>query len=732
MQKQKIAKRLQDVFVLLVFLLLIGCQSDTDKDRTWEVYLSDAESSQYSSLDQINVSNVDQLQEAWRFEISDMPEGARPGTCESNPIIVDGVLYATSARDWLYAINAETGEQIWSYDAYDGGESPGLGITRGVTYWEDGDDKRILFGAGRNLIALDAKTGKPISTFGVNGRVNLNDGVRENPETVSVTSTSPGIIYNDLIIMGSRVPDEYGSKPGFIQAYNCKTGELVWTFHTIPQPGEPGYETWPEDAYQYAGGVNNWAGMSLDSQRGIVFVPLGSPTYDFYGANRKGKNLYGNSLVALDAATGEYIWHYQTVHHDLWDYDLPSPPNLAQVRWNGEEIDAVAQVTKQGFVFVFNRETGEPLYPIEERSVPASNMPDEEAWPTQPFPLKPEPFARQWMTEEDLTHYSAADHDSITRQFRSMRYEGLYTPPDLKGTIQLPGTRGGANWGGAAYDPATTYLYIRSSNAPDIMTIRNVSEEPQADSISVFEIGQNIYMNYCATCHGQDRSGTEPYPSLIGLEDRMSRETALEVTRTGAGIMPGFASTIEGNEEAIIAFLYQELEQQSNMVATADMDQTQTEYDRYVHTTPYRTWQDPSGNPALTPPWGTLNALNLSTGEYAWQIPLGNNEKLQEEGAPPTGREGKAGPIVTAGGLVFISGSEDQQFQAFDKKTGELIWETTLPAAYNATPSTYEINGKQFVVLSVGGNEENPSGFIIAFARSLAASKPLSLIMGSG
>lgn len=714
-QKQKITKSTLSVFVL-AFLLFTGCQSDIEKGGTWAVYKADKESSSYSPLDQINVSNVGQLQEAWTFEPNDMPEGARPGTSESNPIIVDGVLYATSARDRLYALNAETGEHIWSYDPFGGEESPGLGITRGVTYWEDGDDKRILFGAGRNLIAVDAETGKPISSFGINGRVNLNEGVRENPETVSITSTSPGIVYQDLIIMGSRVPDEYGSKPGYIQAYDCKTGELVWTFHTIPRPGEPGYETWPEDAYQYAGGVNNWAGMSLDTRRGIVYVPLGSPTYDFYGANRKGKNLYGNSLVALDASTGEYIWYYQTVHHDLWDYDLPAPPNLVKVRRDGEEIDAVAQITKQGFVFVFNRETGEPVFPIEERKVPASNMPGEQAWPTQPFPLKPEPFARQSMSEDDLTGYSAADHDSITRQFRSMRYEGLYTPPDMNKTIQLPGTRGGANWGGAAYDPATTYLYIRSSNAPDIMTMKNVSDQPQADSISVFEKGQNIYMNYCASCHGQDRSGAEAYPSLIGLEERMNRETALEVTRNGAGIMPGFASTIEGNEEAIIAFLYQELEQKSNMAATADTGQTQSEFDRYVNTMSYRTWQDPSGNPALRPPWGTLNALNLSTGEYAWQIPLGNDEKLQQEGAPPTGLEGKSGPIVTAGGLVFVSGSQDKKFQAFDKATGELLWETTLPAASNATPSTYRVNRKQYVVLSVGGTKDNPSGSIMAFA----------------
>ncbi|MBD2755740.1 outer membrane protein assembly factor BamB family protein [Spirosoma validum] len=706
-------KKFLFIFSVTTFLLFAGYQSGRDDDRTWAIYKADANSSSYSPLDQINTANVSQLRPAWTFTINDTKPGSRPGSSECNPIIVDGVLYATSAKHWAYAINAETGQQLWSFDPFDGAE--GGGVSRGVTYWEKGRDKRILFTGGDQLFALDAHTGKPIATFGKKGKVSLNVGLRDAPETISVIPTSPGIVYNDLLIMGAEVSELYGAQPGYIRAYDCRTGKLVWTFHTIPLPGEPGYENWPKDAYKYAGGVNDWAGMSLDIRRGIVFLALGSPTYDFYGADRKGKNLYGNSVVALNAATGKYIWHYQIVHHDLWDYDLPAPPNLVTVRRDGKVIDAIAQITKHGFVFVFNRDTGEPLFPIEERNVPVSHLPGEEAWPTQPFPLKPKPFARQWMTEKDLTNYSAAGHDSITKKFRSMRYEGLFTPPDLKGTLMLPGTRGGAEWGGAAYDPATTVLYIKSNDSPEIQTIKKVDQEQEAKDMTVFDQGKSLYMTYCVACHGRDKNGDEPnYPSLIGLKNRMTREVALDKIRKGGGKMPAFASVINGKEKGILAFLY-EKEQNSSKVTKFETGKTQAGAEKYLNVTAYGNFRDPNGNPALRPPWGTLNALNLSTGEYDWQIPLGNDEKRQEQGMPETGQEGSAGPIVTAGGLVFISGTNDKKLRAFDKVTGKLLWQTTLPGVANATASTYQVKGRQYVALSVGGTKENPSGSIMAF-----------------
>jgi quinoprotein glucose dehydrogenase len=637
MQKQQIGKRVLQLFAVLTLVFFSGCKSGVDSERTWAVYKADANSSNYSPLDQINVANVGQLKSAWTFAINDKAPGARPS--QSNPIIVDGIMYATSSSQSAYAVNAETGKQIWSFDPFNG--EKGGEVNRGLTYWEKGEDKRILFTANNHLFALNARTGKPITLFGNVGKVDLKVGLRDTSENISVTATSPGIIYKDLIIMGCRVPDVYGAQPGYIRAYNVQTGKLAWTFHTVPLPGEPGYETWSIDAYKVVGGVNNWAGMSLDIRRGMVFLALGAPSYDFYGKDRKGANLYGNCVLALNAATGKHIWHFQTVHHDLWDYDLPAPPNLVTVHRDGKDIDALAQITKQGFVFVLNRETGESLFPIEERKVPASNLPGEEAWPTQPFPLKPKPFARQWITEADLTNFSKADHDSLVKKFRSMRYEGLYTPPDLKGTLQFPGTRGGGEWGGAAFDPVNNFLYIKSNNAPDIITI------------------------------------TKGDKGVPAIEDS---------TRKG-----GSVSQLETVERY-------------------------AKVDQYLNLTGYRTWKDPSGNPAITPPWGTLSALNLSTGEYAWQIPLGNDEARQQKGASETGQEGKAGPIVTAGGLIFISGTEDKKLRALDKATGKLLWETTLPALANATACTYQIKGKQYVAISVGGTTENPSGYIMAFS----------------
>ena len=623
-------------------LLMAICTSNisraqTAADRSWSIYKGDEGSTNYSTLSQISPANVSQLQLAWTLNLEDKKPGAAPGKSECNPIVVDGVMYATSANQNAYAVNAATGKAIWSFDALKG--KNGSEVNRGLTYWENGNDRRIIMSADSNLYALDARTGKLITTFGIGGKVNLKAGLRESEtKDFYVSLTSPGAIYKNLIIIGSRLPDTYGSQPGFIRAYDCRSGKLVWTFHTVPYPGEPGYETWSPDAYKKVGGVNNWAGLSVDSKRGMVFLSLGSPSYDFYGADRKGENLYGNCVVALDAASGKHIWHFQTVHHDLWDYDLPAPPTLITITKDGKKTDAVAQVTKQGFVFVFDRETGIPLFPVEERKVPASRMPGEVSSPTQPFPLKPKPFARQLITEADLSNYSPADHDALVKQFRSMRYTGLFSPPDLSGTIQFPGTRGGAEWGGAAYDPATNLYYIKSTEAPDLITIKQ-----GADNETVKEAQENA----------------------------------------------------------------------TNQFAT---DGKGAKSNQYINSTGYKTWKDPSGNPAITPPWGTLSAINMATGDYAWQLPLGNDSARQVAGAPDTGQESKGGPIVTAGGIIFIGGTDDKKLRALDKATGKLLWEFTLPALANATASTYQVGGRQYIAISVAGTTEKPSGAIMAFA----------------
>lgn len=705
--------------------LLCACEPAINEGRTWSVYKADQKSTSYSLLHQINAENVSNLQLAWTFNPQDARSGQRFGNAECNPIVVDGIMYATSARHRLYAIDAASGILRWSYDPFDGGE--GGGIYRGVAYWEDGDDKRILYTAGDNLFAQNAVTGELITSFGENGRVSMNIGLRGDPEAISVIPTSPGIVYKDLLILGAEVSELFGAEPGYIRAYNVRTGKLVWTFHTIPHPGEPGYETWPPDAWKYVGGVNCWAGMSLDVERGMVFVPLGSPSYDFYGADRKGANLYGNSVVALNAATGEYIWHFQTVHHDLWDYDLPAPPNLVTIDRDGRKIDAVAQTTKTGFLFVLDRETGEPLFPVEERPVPPSRLPGEEAWPTQPFPLKPLPYSKQSMTKDDLTSYSPGSYDSLLKKFNSLRYEGLFTPPDTSGTLMLPGTRGGSNWGGAAFDPMTRLLYVKSSDSPEINHMERVLPENMASTQSLTSQGRAIYRKYCATCHGRDRNGDEPTnPSLRNIHTKMTRDEALARIMQGSGRMPSFSAILKGREEAIITFLFEEDGKRPSAME-ADLleihnNQQSTEVHKmpssklYLNVTPFSHWYDPNGKPAIKPPWGMLNAIDLNTGEYAWRVPIGNIPELQEPGAPETGMEGYGGPIVTAGGLVFIGGTRDRKFRAYDKSTGRLLWDTVLPGVANATPCTYMAGGKQYVAVSVSGHPENPSGQIVAFA----------------
>ena len=700
------------IYILLGSIIAIGCSDKEQFENSWSVYRADQSSSNYSPHDQINTTNVSSLSSAWTFEMKDTPMNSRPGVSQCTPIVIDGILYTMSAKAWLYALDATSGRQIWSFDPFNGGD--GGGTSRGVSYWKNDQDKRILFAAGDHLFSVDAVTGKPDQNFGINGKVDLKIGLRDNPKDMFVAMTSPGIVYDDLIIVGCRLQDLYGSPPGYIRAYNVKTGELTWTFHTIPLPGEPGYETWPKEAYKTAGGVNNWAGLSLDTERDIVFASLGSPSYDFYGADRIGANLYGNCVLALKASTGEYVWHYQTVHHDLWDYDLPAPPNLVTVEKDGQTIDAVAQVTKQGFVFVLDRESGEPIFPIEEREVPKSNMPGEEAWPTQPYPTKPKPYSRQEMTIDDLSNYSKADNNSLRKKFNEFRYEGMFTPPDLNGTVMLPGTRGGAQWGGASFDPVTGMMYIRSMDAIELITIVK-QDISQTNSTSMVAQGTALYQNYCASCHGVELQGNGAiFPALTALKSRLTKEVSKGKISKGIGQMPGYASMLNENEiESILAFLYEE---EDRSVVADVAAKSLIENPQYLNTTGYTTWTDPSGNPALQPPWGMLHALNLSTGEYEWQITLGNEPSLQLEVGLETGLEGKSGPVVTSGDLIFIAGAEDQMFRAIKKSSGELLWQSKLPAIANATACTYQVKGKQYVVISVGGTIQNPSGSVMAFA----------------
>jgi len=695
-------------------------------ERTWSVYKADAESSGYSVLNQINTQNIVQLEVAWTHKFNDAPQGSNGASSESNPIIIDGVMYTLSARHRVYALNASTGEQIWSFDPFNG--EAGGGVGRGVTYWEQGADKRILFTGGDNLFALNAVTGIPIVSFGNKGKVSMNIGMRGDPKKISVIPTSPGIVFNELLIIGNEVSELYGAEPGYIRAYNIITGKLVWTFHTVPQPGEIGYDTWPKEAWKYVGGANNWGGMSLDEKRGMVFFSTGSPTYDYYGKDRIGMNLFGNSVVALDARTGKYRWHFQTVHHDLWDYDLPAPPNLITVVHNGKKIDAVAQTSKLGYIYTFNRDTGEPLFPIEERPVPASDIPGEQAWPTQPFPLKPAPYARQTLTKDDISFYSQSSYDSLIKRFKAFRYEGPFTPPSIQGTFMLPGSRGGSSWGGGSVDPISGIIYVKSNNSPEIATMKKAIEN-KTSNLSAFNQGKELYNTFCVSCHMPDKNGDEQgNPSLIAIETRLSRENALNKIKRGGGKMPSFVSVIAGKEQAIISFLFEKESTPHALIEQSFLKEIQenesankagmntSQENKYLNLTAYGQFTDAAKKPGIKPPWGQLHAINLNTGEFEWTVTIGNQSEGQSPGDPETGSSGSAGPLVTQGGLLFIGSTRDKKFRAFDKKTGKKLWETSLPGIANANPSTYWSKGKQYVAISVNGDLTNPAGYLITFA----------------
>jgi len=692
---------------MLIWIALIGCtQISTDPMESyeqWSVYLGDASSSQYSTLSQIHRGNIDDLSLAWSYRSGDADPSGR-SQIQCNPIIVGSTLYATTAGLNAIALNASTGDEIWRFDPFDAGAvSEGPGINRGVTFWKGNQEyeSRILFSAGSKLFALHAQTGRLIPSFGNDGAVNLRDGLGRDVTGLSVSARTPGIIYQHLLIQGTSLSEGIRSAPGHIRAYDVRTGEIKWIFHTIPQPGEFGHDTWPEYAYQSIGGANAWSGMSLDQQSGTVFIPTGSAAFDFWGGNRVGENLFANSVLALDALTGERKWHYQTVRHDLWDRDLPAPPNLTTVIHDGLKINALAQVTKSGHVFLLDRATGQPLFPVEEHSFPTSDLQGEQAWPSQPIPINPPPFSRQRFDEEDITDISPESHDHVLKRFRQIRSNGQFVPPSTEGTMIFPGIDGGAEWGGAAHDPTTGMLYVNSNEMPWILTMVPLNPDGATS-------GQGLYQRYCAGCHGLEREGSiggDP-PALLDLQSRMSKEEVDYLMTHGIGFMPSFGFLQSDEVSSITNFLFE----QENSFATnhnqdSDLDlSTSFAGSPYGHTG-YNRFLDQDGYPAVKPPWGTLNAINLNTGSIAWSVPLGEFPELTKRGVPPTGTENYGGPVVTAGGLIFIAATKDEQFRAFDKDTGQILWETQLPAGGYATPATYEVDGRQFVVIAAGGGK---------------------------
>ena len=562
----------------------------------WANVGNDRGGMRFSPLKQVNRQTVKNLKVAWSYHTGDAaPEGS---TIECTPIAVEGVMYLTTVKCQIVALDAATGREIWKFNPSAGG------VNRGVGYWSDGkpNGKRRILSAmtdGR-LFSLDARTGRMDRTFGDGGIVDMRKGVEYDVSRTSYGSTSAPAIYGDLVMVGMIVSEGQPGAPGDVRAWNIRTGKEAWRFHTVPRPGEFGNETWAKDSWKERSGVNPWSGFTVDEKNGLLLCGTGSAASDFYGADRNGDNLFANCTLALDAKTGKRVWHFQTTHHDVWDHDNPCPPLVVTVKHNGKPTEAVAQPTKTGFIFLFDRKTGKPLFEVKEVAAQPSDIPNEQASQTQPVPTLPPALSPQLFTEDDVTDISPEAHAYVLEKLRGYRYGKTYIPPSEQGSVIAPGFHGGATWSGASFDPTTGLLYINTNNTPYVCSIK---------------------------------------PSPKGGYD------------------------FQG----------------------------------------YNYFYDAQGYPAIKPPWGVLNAVDLNTGRIAWQVPLGEFAELKARGIPQTGTESFGGCIVTAGGLVFIGGSKDEMFHAFDKSTGKLIWQTHLPAGGYATPMTYMVNGKQFVVIACGG-----------------------------
>ena len=693
-----------------------GAGNDVEAGADWPYYLGNPGATHYSTLKDIDTTNVGRLQVAWTYDTGDAPDAAHGGATsldmQVNPLVVGGRLFLVSPKGRVIGLDAATGRERWTFDPAANEPVLTRQRLRGMAYWTDGKRGRLLVTFRNWLYALDADSGRPIPGFGRDGRIDLRDGLGRDPATISVSNVTPGVVVRDLIVMGST-----GNTPGHIRAFDVRTGRQRWIFHTIPQPGEAGYDTWPKDAWKTAMGVNNWCGMSVDPARGLVFVPLASPGMgdkDFYGADRHGDNLFGNALVALDAATGRRVWHFQAVRHDIWDRDFPAPPTLVTVVRDGRGVDAVAQVTKSGFVFVLDRATGKPLFPLEEKAYPASDVPGERAAQRQILPSIPAPFARQQVTRELLTRRTPAAHAAVEQVFDTVSSRGQFDPPSERGTIIFPGLDGGAEWGGAAFDPETHNLYV---NANEMAWILRLKKRPAA---AAGKGGRAVYLNNCAVCHRDDRSGSPPeFPSLRDVAARLPEGQMRDIVRHGNGRMPAFAALGAEEVNAVVGYLRDPDDGAAAPAATAAAPAAPADGDAYVFEG-YNRFLDPDGYPAVTPPWGTLSAINLDTGDYAWKVPLGEYPALAAAGLRNTGSENYGGAVVTAGGVLFIGATVfDNGFRAFDKRTGKLLWQVTLPAAGLATPATYRAAGRQFVVIAAGGGKNPkaaPAAKLVAYA----------------
>jgi quinoprotein glucose dehydrogenase len=725
--------------LLAIMILAAAACTRRQADTDYPVYGGNKLNNRFSPLRQIDTSNVARLALAWTYNSADT-DGAHKHEHEiqCQPIVIDGSLYGTSSTLELFALDAATGRQRWKFDPFKN-KRPRINQSRGVCYWTDGgNDHRLFYAAGSDLWCIDAVTGVPVSAFGDSGKISLYIGLDLNHavDNLYVTATSPGIVYRDLLILGSAVSESGDAAPGYIRAFDARTGKLIWTFRTIPQPGEPGYETWPKNAYTWAGGVNNWSGLSLDEKRGAVYLGTGSPSSDFYGGDRPGDNLYSDCILSLDAATGKLNWYFQTIHHDLWDRDIPCPPNLTTIKRDGRPVDVVVVTTKDGLVYVLDRNTGTSLFPIGERAVPQAGLPGERPASTQRYPQLPAPLAHQTISDTDLTDLSPEAHRYVQRIFEKTTNAHVapnkFLPPDTTGTL-LVGYSGGAEWGGNAADP-DGILYQNSNDAPWLLKMisqadrqkqlaaanaQNANAQNANARNTNAQNGKALYMVNCAACHGANRKGNgHEIPDLTNVSKRLNAADINAILIHGQNRMPSFTQLSDNQRWTTIHYLLGDKETGPSAAGRPGTPGGQ-QFPYYPEYTAEK-WEklvDSNGYPGIKPPWGTLNAIDLATGAYRWRIPLGEFPELTKKGIPPTGMESYGGPLVTAGGLLFIAGTRDQLLRAFDTRTGRLLWQYHLPNAGFATPITYTVDGRQYVVIAAGGGRGLPTGgYYLAFA----------------
>jgi len=669
---------MKGLYLALLTAFFFSCQNTTPKANTWSSYHGGKDRNHYSELNEINPSNVAQLEPAWSFTTSSK------GQMQMNPIVVDSMVYIIDASLRVYGLHAESGKEIWSYGA---NFDHALSTSRGVSYWKSKKgEQRIFYTRNYELIALNALSGKPAKGFGVDGSVDIRKALPSMDKWV--ISNTPGTIFKDLIILPLRVSESEGAAKGNIIAFDTNTGAVVWTFETLPS-----FKDNPN-----VGGGNNWAGMSLDEEKELLYIPTGSASPDFYGANRIGKNEYANSVIALDANTGNYVWHFQTVHHDLWDRDLPAPPNLIQIEKEGKSIDALAQISKQGYVFLFDRANGTPIYDIEETEVPQSNIPNEISWETQPIPSKPKAFARQIdeLKEAEIGMYSKRG-DSLKKLFKSMIKQS-YHPPDTSTVLLFPGYDGGGEWGGAAAVPDEGLLYVNSNE---------MAWELRIEKKEIANTAKGLYTRYCSSCHLDNFQGVPEsgYPSLVNISERLTTEELHLLISNGKGRMPGFSQLPKEEIKAISRYVMG-LEDGNAALNTIEPVTT------YIHSG-YQKFLDENGLPAINPPWGQLHAIDLNTATYKWSVPLGETPGIGE-----TGTENYGGPLVTKNGLLFIAATKDGFIRAFDRHTGEVLWKYKLPYPAFASPSLYQYNNRSYLVIACGGEKLGTvaGDQIIAFA----------------